>query len=713
MKTVSKSMLCRLLVLLLIWSQLFTACNPSDEDKAPAEQEDPLKPQPVITTSISGIVVDETGAPMANAEVSVLGETTTTDDQGGFSFTDVQVPGNRCVVRATRDGFYPATRAHKPVKNGQYEVRLVLMAQPVTHQFDAASGIDATVDNGSTVKIQPNSLVTSTGTAYSGAVTMSMRYLDPSAGNFGVLVPGGDMVARRDDETTSILYSFGILRVVMTGAGGEALQLAEGKPANIIMDIPEAQLSDAPATIPLWYFDEDAGIWVEDGSATREGDKYVGTVTHFTDWNCDSDTEGATIIGRLIDCDGNPGWGQVEFGQIASDPQSYAETDQYDGRFSRRVPDGVTITVVISDPLIISPLTKNERGKVIVIVPPLSPGQVYDVGDIQTFPCPSNVKATFKTREGDKVRDIYFATEAGIKALNDAGNVLNTTLPPDHDFIMTIYTQDGLYFETEIRSASEGEELDLGEIDITGNVAIDQEITITGRTLCFGDPETAGQISVSWQDESGTNFNYTSPGPDGTFQIKAPASTSVIVKSSTSNGTWENTVVTGSEAGSTLDLGTVEICENELVGTTSLIIDGDGYDNELITIVQNVNIPALNAGIFYTSQDMTLVFETDISEDKSLTVQFPGKGVGERPYTGDVSVSVRIMRDGVETLYWTYPELPETSLKLNVTKYDEVGGVIEGTFSGTFIGYRNSTPIGETVTITEGQFSVLRYRDAD
>jgi hypothetical protein len=694
--------------------RLLMACNPSDDEGTNnPDIEDPLEPQPVVTTSVSGVVIDEAGTPIANAEISIFGETTATDDHGGFSLPEIEVPGNRCVVQAKMDGYFIATRAHKPIKNGHTEVRLVMMAQPVTHSFDAGSGVEAIIENGSQVTIQPNSLVTESGDSYDGPVTMSMRYLDPSAGNFGVLVSGGDMLARREDESTSILYSYGILRVVMTGSNGENLQLAAGKTSSLTMDIPDDQLNTAPATVPLWYFDEDAGIWVEDGSATRDGDKYVGTVSHFTDWNCDSDTDGATIIGRLIDCDGNPGWGQVEFGQITSDPQSYAETNQSDGRFSRRVPDGVSITVVISDPLIISPLSKDERGKVIVIVPPLAPGQVYDVGDIQTFPCHVKVKGTFKTSEGDRVNSIYFSTETGIKSVVDPGSELNTTLPADADIMMTIYTEDGLFLQSEIRTPSEGNELDLGLIDITGTVTIDQEVTITGRTLCFGEPETGGQISVSWQDESGTNFNYTSANADGTFQIAAPLNQTVLLSSSTSNGNWQNTVITGETAGAIIDIGTLEICENDLLGTTSMIINGDGYDNELITLVQNVNIPALNAGLFYPATDMTLVFETDISEERSLTVQFPGKHLGGREYVGEISLSVRIIRDGVETLYWTYPEIPGTSLQLTITKYDEVGGVIEGTFSGTFYGYRNSVQIEETVTIKDGKFSVLRYADVE
>lgn len=712
MKPFSRSWQCRTLLLILICAQVLTGCNPSDDDKSPVNIEDPLKPLPVVTTSVHGTVVDETGAPLSNVEVTIQGEVSITNDQGGFSFREIQVPGNRCVVKATRNGYFPATRSHKPVKNGDYEVTLVMMNQPVTHHFDASTGIEASLDNGSVVSIPPDALTASGGAIYSGAVAMSVRYLDPSAGNFGVLVPGGDMVARREDNSTSILYSYGILRVVMNTSDGDPLQLAAGKTATITMDIPESQLNDAPPTIPLWYFDEESGIWIEDGSAVRDGAKYVGTVTHFTDWNCDDDTEGATIVGRLIDCNGNPGWGQVEFGQIASDPQSYAETDQSDGSFSRRVPDGVTITVVITDPLIISPLTKDERGKVIVIVPPLSPGQVYDIGDIQTFPCPVNATATFKTREGDRVENIYFSTVSGTKGLYDVGDILNTSLPANTDIAMVIYTAQGLYFETEIHTPAEGE-IDLGEIDISGNVVTGQEVTISGKIVCFGNAESSGQISVSWQNESGTSFNYTSPASDGSFQVKAPLSTTVTVRSSTENGTWENTVVTGNDAGAVIDMGTIEVCENEIVGVTSMVIDGDGYDNELITIVQSANIGAVNAGIYYSVEDMTLVFESDISEEISMTIQFPGKHLGVREFAGEMHMSIRILREDVETLYWAYADLPGTSLQFEVTKYDEVGGVIEGTFSGTFSAYRNSVPIGENVLIKDGRFSVLRYGDAN
>ncbi|HMK04708.1 MAG TPA: hypothetical protein VK489_10975, partial [Ferruginibacter sp.] len=51
--------------------------------------------------------------------------------------------------------------------------------------------------------------------------------------------------------------------------------------------IPAALTSAAPATIPLWYFDEVKGLWKEEGVATKTGNNYSGEVSHFSFWNYD------------------------------------------------------------------------------------------------------------------------------------------------------------------------------------------------------------------------------------------------------------------------------------------------------------------------------------------------------------------------------------------------------------------------------------------
>ena len=691
-----------------------TQCNPDvDDHGGTPDIEDPLEPKPAVTTTVLGVVIDENGQPVADAGVMVHGETTTTGPDGTFLFSDIQVPGNRCVVHSTKEGYFSGIRALTPNEHGQTETRIVLMGSPVTHTFEASTGSNAALADGSEVRIPANGLVDDSGSAYSGPVTMSVRYLDPTAGNFGVLVPGGDMLARREDESTSMLYSYGILRVQMTDLSGENLQLAPGSTSTIVMNIPAEQLSTAPATIPLWYFDEERGVWQEEGSATREGNKYVGTVTHFTDWNCDDPTEGATIIGRIVDCDGKAAWGIVEFGQVTSDPQSSTETDQSSGRFERRVPDGVQITVVINDPLMITPLTKNERGKVIVVVPPLAPGQVYDVGDIQTFPCTSTVKATFNLNEGDEVYYVGIESDNGFLPIYEPGENFSANVPPNTSLTMSVHTAKGISVGKHIETSDERETLDLGVIDLTQS-ASEGEVQIKGKTVCFGEVETGGQISVSWFDEeSGGGINYTSPEPDGSWTIQAPLNTTVKVSSSTEHGTWTREMVTPSSPGEVLDIGTIELCQNEKVDETSFRVSGGGLNNELFKIESNENSQYQNFGIYYESADMTILFVQDMKSELYLTIMMPGQATGEVKVSENLFIGIQRPVGNTVVSYWSGYDLENSTLKMNITKYEDVGGVIEGTFSGKFITLaEGETYTGEIVTITDGKFSVLRYPDS-
>lgn len=75
----------------------------------------------------------------------------------------------------------------------------------------------------------------------------------------------GSLRGTRTDSPEVVLQSFGMVAVEITGANGEALQLANGKTASISFSIAPSLLSFAPARIPLWYFDENTGLWKEEG----------------------------------------------------------------------------------------------------------------------------------------------------------------------------------------------------------------------------------------------------------------------------------------------------------------------------------------------------------------------------------------------------------------------------------------------------------------
>ena len=695
--------------LLLFFALVFIpGCNRDEDVRNGEKLPDPLAPSPAVSTTISGIVINEEGQPLEGATVEVQGSVQTTGFDGTFLFSEIDVPGNRCVVSVSKSGYFSGFRGLVPTAGGSGETRIVLMERLVTHDFAAADGINAMLSDGSAVKIEPASLVLPSGLVYTGDVNMSVRYLDPSAGNFGQLVPGGDMIARREDQTSSILYSYGILRVEMWTSTDEKLQIMPGKTATLTMNIPEEQQDSAPNTIPLWYFDEQEGLWQEEGFATRSGNAYTGTVSHFTDWNCDVPSESAIIKGRLIDCDGNPGWGTIEFGQITSDPQRSTQTGEDDGRFVQRVPARVQITIVLTDPLMITPLTKDGRGKVIIIVPPLAPEQVYDIGDIQIFPCPVEVTATVQTSPGDHVYSIGFSTEHGSRAEFNPGSDIRTTLPPNLSVKITVMTALGILVEKNFVTGEQGGQVDLGIIDARRNL-IESEAIINGKTLCHGIPEVAGQVSVHWENENGSNSNYSNPLPDGTFVLNAPNATAVTVKSTTPGGVWERSFTTPSNAGEVVDLGSIEICDNMVVGKTEFRITGDGFADSLFLIVSNQNMKGLNSAAYYPGEGVTFVSIYSLSQDMYFTMAFPGQKSGKiDPASPLLICSIKREMESGSRMYLGGSAYT-TNLDVEITKYDDVGGAVEGTFSGTFrIDHVTST---ETVTITDGKFSALRYED--
>ena len=84
------------------------------------------------------------------------------------------------------------------------------------------------------------------------------------------------------------------------------MQIATGKKATLTLTIPASILSSAPASIPLWSFDETKGLWKEEGQATKTGNTYVGEVSHFSFWNCDIPAVYAQFNCTVHDAAGNP-----------------------------------------------------------------------------------------------------------------------------------------------------------------------------------------------------------------------------------------------------------------------------------------------------------------------------------------------------------------------------------------------------------------------
>jgi len=459
--------------LLVVIAFSLTSCRTNDEDGRIIQIADPIVGGKEVSKTVLGTVLDEDGKPIVGAEVKVHGKIALTDESGVFKLEEIKVPENRCVMKAVKNGYFTAVRAVDPSQKDQLYAQFVMMKSEVTHSLEGAVGGKATLSNGAEVDIPAKGLVNSSGEIYTGKINLVVRYLNPTSRGFGVVVPGGDMLAQRTNRSTSILYSYGILRVLLKSEDGEDLQIAPGKTSTITMPVQPDQIANAPATIPLWYFDEEKGLWIEEGYAEKQGDRYIGTVKHFTDWNCDDPKEWAIIKGRLVDCDGVGSGGNIGFGQQTSDIVMDTDTDNQTGFFEVRVPIGITIPVVIQNPLFLAHLDRDTKGKVIVMVPPLTQGQIYDVGDLQPYPCTSTISGKFKSSKGETVKSMSFSSGSGALSIGKVTSTFSIPgIPSEIPLTLTVQTGSGKTITKQFQTAGPGETFNLGEISLDTDVSL-------------------------------------------------------------------------------------------------------------------------------------------------------------------------------------------------------------------------------------------------
>ena len=341
-----------------------TACKKDDNSPEPSNPS-------AATTTISGRITDNSGDPISGASIKAGGKTTTSSDNGVFSISGVSADANgRVFVTGEKTGFFKGSKGMIAETNGISKLEIILNSN--TPNFEGNTNSDNSfLNNGTGIEIPANSV------SASGTFKAAVVHLNPADPDFERKVPGGDLIGMDGTNRERQLYSYGMLMVRLTDASGAEVNIASGKSATVRMKIPASQIAGAPASIPLWHFDESTGKWMEEGSATKQGDSYVGNVTHFSSWNCDYPTGRATIKGIIKDCHGNPMGGMnVRVGQKS------VFTD-VNGQYETFVPSGLDFDVAVEMPeLGISSIPQP--------VAAVSEGASFTVPDI-SVPCVSGV----------------------------------------------------------------------------------------------------------------------------------------------------------------------------------------------------------------------------------------------------------------------------------------------------------------------------------
>ncbi|PZR24798.1 MAG: hypothetical protein DI535_20870 [Citrobacter freundii] len=235
-----------------------------------------------INTSVFGRIVDEADKPLSGVTISGGGSVTTTDENGVYFLTDVQLDQARAYITATKTGYFQGSRIFQPVKNGLSKPPLIkMMAQKSIGTINAATGGAVESKGGTRVELPAGAIKD-----YTGQVNVVANYINPTIGDFFARIPG-DMAADNAANKRGTLVSMGMSHIDLLDNNGKKLTIAAGKKVTISLPVPANLRAKASSTIPMWYFDETKGVWKEEGTGTYQNGKYVGQVSHFSVWNYD------------------------------------------------------------------------------------------------------------------------------------------------------------------------------------------------------------------------------------------------------------------------------------------------------------------------------------------------------------------------------------------------------------------------------------------
>jgi len=297
------------LQLIIILALSFIAFNSCRKDKA-SEQYKGTVTQPTksdlgttVTTNVTGFVTDENNHAVTGATVTAGSIITTTDSFGYFTIKNAVVPKIAGEVKVVYPGYFTGYKTFICTPSNSMFTRVKLMPKINAGNITALTGGGVTSTDGAQVTLPAGGVVIAAGGgAYSGSVHVAVHWINPTDLNALTLNMPGDL--RGIDSANNIqgLNSYGMLAVELTGDAGQLLQIAEGKLATLSFPIPSSLLASAPATIPLWSFNDTTGLWKEEGFATKVGNNYVGNVAHFSYWNCDQPFDGGvTLQTQLVD----------------------------------------------------------------------------------------------------------------------------------------------------------------------------------------------------------------------------------------------------------------------------------------------------------------------------------------------------------------------------------------------------------------------------
>lgn len=290
-------------------------------------------------------IVDVNNLPIKDAVINIGLDQKNTDSNGICIIENANVYEKFAYIKVQKNGYINGSRSLVPT-SGVNIVKIMMINKNLISTINTGVTANVVLSNGTNVTFD-GFFEDENGNNYSGPVEVFAYHLEKSNSNIDKLMPGM-LFAQTDNGSAKVLQTYGMLNVELTGSSGEKLQIAQGHTAEISMKIDNTQLSNVSSTIPLWHFDEEKGYWIEEGEATKQGDYYVGSVSHFSWWNVDAYQSMATLNVTIVDGENNP---IPNLEVMLTDQNGYTSTTlttNQNGNVSGLIPTNNNLTLEVS-----------------------------------------------------------------------------------------------------------------------------------------------------------------------------------------------------------------------------------------------------------------------------------------------------------------------------------------------------------------------------
>lgn len=331
-------------IFILLCILFFCACSDNTiEDIAP--ENNPMETAVFYTGHLNGLVVDENQNPVNSAIIELSGKTTQSDENGFFRFSDATVSENGGLIKITKEGFYDGYKFGFLETDQNSIVKIQLVTKIVVGEVSSLTGGILELPNDASVELPADGVVLDSGGEYTGQVLVYAHYYNPIAGLTLAETMPGDLRGMDTTGAAVQLVTYGMIAVELRGENGQKLQLQEGATATLNFPLTS---SDAPDEIPMWFLDEDTGIWNEEGLAIKEGNMMTAQVSHFSFWNCDYPGRLVRVSGRLISRDGSPIAGHlISITSLDNNMSGCGYTNE-NGIFTGMVPAAIALSLSVT-----------------------------------------------------------------------------------------------------------------------------------------------------------------------------------------------------------------------------------------------------------------------------------------------------------------------------------------------------------------------------